>query len=320
MKRIDWMLLVVSLPGPTKAVRMRLWRALRASGAGALRDGAYVLPSSPTARAQLETQATEVIVSGGSAELIEFASRDQTQEKHLLALFDRSAEHARLIESVQAVSAGIGHDNDAEVRRRLAALRREIATLAAIDFFPGPSTQQLEQTLGDAEAAIDALADGNEPQPRPGAVPRRDITRYQNRLWATRQGLWVDRVASAWLIRRFIDANARFRWLRQPKDCPKSAVGFDFDGAEFSHVGVRVTFEVLLASFGLDRDAALLRLGSIVHALDVGGAPAAEAAGLAAIMAGYRARGMDDDTLFGEASGVFDALYAGFQDAADTAS
>lgn len=315
MNEIAWLLLIVSLPGPTKTARMRLWRALRASGAGALRDGVYALPNSPAAAVQLETQAAEVIASGGSAELIVFGSRDAAQEHRLLALFDRGPEHAKLIERAQAVRACIGHETDAEVRRRLVLLRREAASLAAIDFFPGPATAQLELALADTEAALEARSDPGEPHPRPGSVPRRDVARYQGRLWATRQHLWVDRVASAWLIRRFIDPNARFRWLRQPKDCPKTAVGFDFDGAEFSHVGARVTFEVLLASFGLDHDAALVRLGSVVHALDVGGAPAAEAAGLAAIMTGYRARGLDDDTLLAEAAGLFDALHAGFQSA-----
>jgi hypothetical protein len=318
MHKIEWLILIVSLPGPTKAARMRLWRALRASGAGALRDGVYALPNSPAATARFQVQAAEVIASGGSAELIVFAGRDAAQEERLLALFDRGPEHAKLIERTQAVRACIGNETDAEVRRRLTGLRREAATLAAVDYFPGPAAAQLEQALSDTEAAREARADGDEPHARRGGVPRRDVARYQGRLWATRQHLWVDRVASAWLIRRFIDSNARFRWLRQPKDCPKTAVGFDFDGAEFSHVGARVTFEVLLASFGLDHDPALVRLGSVVHALDVGGAPAAEAAGLAAIMAGYRARGLDDDTLLAEAGGVFDALHAGFQSVEDS--
>jgi hypothetical protein len=314
MTKIEWLLLVVSLPGPTKAARMRLWRALRACGAGALRDGVYALPNSPMAAAQFATQATEVIAGGGSAEVVDFVSRDAAQQKRLLALFDRGAEQARLLERAQAIKAGMG-DAGADMRRQLAALRRDAAALSAIDFFPGPAAAQLEQALGDAEAALDALANGNEPKARSGGVQRRELARFQARLWATRRNLWVDRVASAWLIGRFIDKKARFRWLREPKDCPKSAVGFDFDGAEFTHVGARVTFEVLLASFGLDHDPALLRLGSVVHALDVGGAPAPEAAGLAAIMAGYRASGMTDDAMLGEASSVLDALYAGFQSA-----
>ncbi len=312
MSKTEWLLLVVTLPGPTKAARMRLWRALRASGAGALRDGVYVLPDSSAAATQFGARAAEVVAGGGSAELVVFGNRDIAQQERLVSLFDRGPDQARLIAQAQALRKCIGTETESEIPRRLAGLRREAAALAHIDFFPGPAAVQLEQALVDAEAALDARS-GDEPHARRGGVPRRDKARYQGRLWATRSNLWVDRVASAWLIRRFIDANARFRWLRKPQDRPKTAVGFDFDGAEFTHVGARVTFEVLLASFELDQDPALLRLGNVVHALDVGGAPAAEAAGFAAILAGYRARGLDDDTMLAEASGVLDAFYAGFR-------
>jgi len=144
-------------------------------------------------------------------------------------------------------------------------------------------------------------------------IPRLDNGKYQGRTWATRRRLWVDRVASAWLIRRFIDRDARFRWLERPSDCPKSALGFDFDGATFTHVGDRVTFETLMASFGLEEDPALLRLASIVHALDVGGEPAPEAKGFEAVMAGARERLTDDDALLAEMSTVLDSLYAHFR-------
>lgn len=320
MNKTEWLTLIISLPGPTKAARMRLWRALRASGAAALRDGVYVLPNSPAATVHFEAQAAQVVASGGSAELIVSGSRDAAQQQRLVALFDRGLEQADLIKRAQAIRMCIGQEAALDLRRQLTTLQREVAALMAVDFFPGPGTAQLEQALADVEAAIDGLSDGGEPHARRGGVPRRDRARYQRRLWATRQHLWVDRVASAWLIQRFIDPDARFRWLRQPKECPKAAVGFDFDGAEFTHVGARVTFEVLLASFGLDADPALVRLGSVVHALDVGGASVAEAAGLAAIMTGYRARSLDDDALLAEASGVFDALHAGFQNTVDAKS
>jgi hypothetical protein len=125
----------------------------------------------------------------------------------------------------------------------------------------------------------------------------RERNRYRGRTWATREHLWVDRVASAWLIRRFVDPEARFLWLKRIKNCPKKAVGFDFDGAEFTHVGNKVTFEVLLTSFGLEHDAGLARVGALVHHLDVGGIPVAEGAGLATIMAGARSSQPDDDAL-----------------------
>ena len=106
---------------------------------------------------------------------------------------------------------------------------------------------------------------------------------------------------------------AKFRWLAKPSDCPKSALGFDFDGATFTHVGDRVTFETLMASFGLEKRCALVRLGTIVHALDVGGEPVPEAVGFEAVMAGARERIGDDDALLAEMSNVLDSLYAHFQ-------
>ncbi len=123
---------------------------------------------------------------------------------------------------------------------------------------------------------------------------------------------WVDRVASAWLIRKFIDPRARFVWLADPTQCPARAVGFDFDGAEFTHVDHRVTFEVLAASFALERDLALMKLAALVHYLDVGGDPVPEAAGVETIMAGLRSGQSDDDQILAVMTPVWDGLYAGF--------
>ena len=132
---------------------------------------------------------------------------------------------------------------------------------------------------------------------------------YRKRVWATRRRLWVDRVASAWLIRRFIDAEARFVWLDRPEDCPEEALGFDFDDAAFTHMGERVTFEVLLASFGLDANPGLDRLGQLVHFLDVGGVEVPEAAGFEAVLAGLRDSMSDDDALLAAMTPVLDGLY-----------
>jgi hypothetical protein len=116
-------------------------------------------------------------------------------------------------------------------------------------------------------------------------------------------------VCSAWLIRRFIDSRAKFVWLKHIKRIPKKALGFDFDGAEFSHVDSKVTFEVLLTSFGLDGDAGLTRMGRLVHFLDVGGIPVAEAQGLAAIVSGARSLQPDDDQLLLSVTPALDSLY-----------
>jgi hypothetical protein len=114
------------------------------------------------------------------------------------------------------------------------------------------------------------------------------------------------------LIRRFIDPEARFIWLAAPGNCPAEALGFDFDGAMFTHVGAKVTFEVLLASFGLTKDAALNRIGALVHYLDVGGIPVLEAVGLETLISGMRQRWTKDDELLAEVEKIFDAFYQAF--------
>jgi hypothetical protein len=161
------------------------------------------------------------------------------------------------------------------------------------------------------EAAQRQRQMASEPGFTEGEPERLDAGQFQNRLWATRRDLWVDRLASAWLIRRCIDRNARFVWFAEPQDCPPDALGFDFDGARFSHVGRRVTFETLLASFGLEGDAALKRLAALVHTLDVGGT-APEAAGFEAMLRGLKSRLDDDDDLLAAGGQMLDDLYAAF--------
>lgn len=307
-----WLMLVNSVSGENKTARMRIWRALKASGAAALRDGVYVLPRSDGARAVFAEQADAVIAAGGSAHVLAFDGEDDVQQGALVRLFDRGAEYAELFASLRAFNARIAKLDEVEARRELATLRRETAALIAIDFFPGAARHQVESALTDSEAAVNVRFSPDEPHPAKGAIPSRDKARYRGRTWATRQHLWIDRVASAWLIRRFIDPKAKFLWLKKPKDCPKAALGFDFDGAEFTHVGARVTFEVLAASFGLDRDRAIARIGAMVHYLDVGGIAVPEAAGFAAIMTGAREQQPNDDKLLQAMSAVLDALYAGY--------
>jgi hypothetical protein len=308
-----WRMLVVSLPGHSQTPRMRLWRALKSAGAAMLRDGVYVLPAGDPSRALLAAQAEEVARAGGNAHVVPFVSADSTQEAGLRASFDRTEAYAQGLERLTVLCGQLPKLAETAARRRLAAARRELETVAATDFFPGPVRTQVEAALADAERALNAQFAPDEPHARKAAIPRRRVQDYRGRVWATRRHLWIDRVASAWLIRRFIDPRATFRWLKKTTDCPKRAVGFDFDGAEFSHVGARVTFEVLAASFDLDRDPRLARLGLLIRYLDIGGVPAPDAAGFASVMAGARTRhGEDDDTLLKDMSVVLDCLYAAY--------
>ena len=279
----------------------------------ALRDGAYLLPSRPEHEQALQELADECLREGGSAWLMAVLPRSADETEAYRQLFDRSEDYADLRKAWKVANRGISSFAAPELARLQRKLQREFDAVRTIDFFPGDASVEAEAAWTDFNKRIESVLSPDEPHETKGRVPQLDAGKYQGRTWATRRRLWVDRVASAWLIRRFIDRDARFRWLAAPSDCPKSALGFDFDGAAFTHVGDRVTFETLLASFGLEVDAALVRLGTIVHTLDVGGEPVPEAKGFEAVMAGARERLTDDDALLAEMSTVLDSLYAHFE-------
>jgi len=305
-----WHLLVLTLPTENATARMRFWRALKAMGCAVLRDGVYLLPQSETGGPALQELADGIVEAGGSANLVQAASRDRAQDDLFRGLFDRTEEYAELAKSLREARKSLSGLSPAEINRTTRRLQREYEALRAIDFFPGEAATRAEANWSDFAGVVQTVLSPDEPHAADGSIRRLDRKDYQGRTWATRRHLWVDRVASAWLIRRFIDPKARFVWLDKPSACPKKALGFDFDGAAFTHVGDKVTFEVLLASFGLDRDPALARLGQLVHALDVGGAPVAEAGGFEAMMAGARQRASDDDALLEQMSGPLDSLLA----------
>jgi hypothetical protein len=305
----NWLMLVTNLPGSKQTLRMRIWRALKSAGSELLRDGVYVLPNSNSARELFDEQRLEIKSSGGMAYVMPFQSESSEQKAELVKLFDRSSNYQSIQTKLNAFKRAVGKLSELDARRKLATIARDGATVVATDFFPGKSSRQLQELLADAQTALDARFSPDEPQAVHGRIPRRDTKAFQGRTWATRKHMWIDRVFSAWLIRRFIDSTARFVWLENIKDKPKRALGFDFDGAEFSHVDSKVTFEVLLASFGLESDAGLMRLGMLVHFLDVGGIPVAESAGLVAIIAGARALQPDDDALLQSITPALDSLY-----------
>lgn len=318
LKNSPWLLLIVSLPNKSATARMRIWRALKSLGCGALRDGAYLLPWGDTSRSQLSELATETIREGGSAWLLTVQAQSDDENEAYRALFDRAEEYAEFLAALSATRRTLAGLTPQELGRSLRKLRRDYDALGAIDYFPNGTSADAQAAWMDFVNVAETLLSPGEPRAIAAEVPRRDPAAYQGRTWATRRRLWVDRVASAWLIRRFIDRQARFLWLDTPGDCPLQALGFDFDHAAFTHIGDRVTFEVLMASFGLDGDHGLARLGAMVHALDVGGAFVAEASGFEAMLAGARQRCADDDQLLAEMGVVLDSLYAHFSTAPAT--
>jgi hypothetical protein len=307
-----WLLFVLTLQGQQPAARMRVWRALKALGAAVLRDGVYLLPNRAEFLTELQMQAEAVVRSAGSAQILEVDARDQTQEVEFRRLFDRTADYQEVLRQIRRLREQIAPDEAAEMSARLIRVRRDFEAIVAQDFFPGEAANQTRRALEELTAAINRVTSPDEPHTAIGRVQRLDASAYVGRTWATRQRPWADRLASAWLIRRFIDPRARFVWLKSPKDCPKRALGFDFDGAAFTHIGGKVSFEVLMESFGLESDPGLRRVGALIHYLDVGGIPVPEAAGVEAVLRGAQSAFADDDALLDEAARVFELIYISY--------
>lgn len=314
---VHWQLFIVSLPTNSATVRMRIWRTLKSLGCAALRDGAYLLPASASQTA-LRDLSEETVREGGTAWLLSVQPQSSEEDLTYRVLFDRSADYADWLTMLANGRTSLPTSNAQEINRTMRKLRRDYETISGIDFFPNEASTQAEAAWKDFVHAVDALLSPDEPHAVTAPISRLDIKNYQGRTWATRRRMWVDRVASAWLIRRFIDKEARFLWLASPTDCPSDALGFDFDGAAFTHVGERVSFEVLLASFGLDQDRGLIRLGAMVHALDLGNGFVPEASGFEAILTGARERAADDDQFLAEIGSVLDALYLHFSNDSPT--
>ena len=305
----NWFLLITSLPTENATVRMRVWRSLKASGAAVLRDGVYLMPERVPCRETLDAIAVEVRDSGGSALVLRV---EEPVDGNFVSLFDRHEEFSALLADIVTARGEMSADTAQAILKQARKLRKTFANLSAIDFFPGEAQRQTETVLNELESSIVRTLSPDEPRSINGAISRLAITDYQGRIWATRSRPWVDRLACAWLIRRFIDGQAQILWLASANDCPAEALGFDFDRATFSHVDGRVSFEVMMASFDLEKPA-LKRLGALIHFLDVGGVQPPEAAGIESVLAGLRATILDDEQLLATASSVFDSLLVTFE-------
>lgn len=306
---MNWFLLIATLPGQAGSLRLRLWRQLKSLGAANLRDGVYLLPGQDGLRPPLAALCDELIAAEGSAWLLDIPGQTAEVEQAWRALFDRNEAYREWLTALSSTLEKFPELAEAEARRLLRQSRKELDAIVALDFFPQDEQQRTRLALADAEKRLTRHYAPDEPEAMAGPLSRLDAGDYQGRIWATRKRPWVDRLASAWLIRRFIDHQARFVWLDSPADCPADALGFDFDGAAFTHAGEKVTFESLLSSFGLEGDPALQNIGRMVHFLDVGGIPVAEAAGVEAMLDGMRAALSDDDRLLDAACQTFDFLH-----------
>lgn len=305
----NWHLLITSLPTENATARMRIWRSLKSSGAAVLRDGVYLMPDRNHCLETLDKLAVEVKASGGTAFVLQ---TNEPDSENFAALFDRTEEYAALLEDIAQLTGELAAESAQDQTKQARKLRKAFTSVSAIDFFPGEAQQQTETALRQLELACARILEPDEPHPLQGVIAALSRDAFQGKIWATRHRPWVDRLGCAWLIRRYIDPQAILLWLPSPTDCPADAIGFDFDGARFSHIDGRVTFEVLLVSFGLETPA-LKRLGSLIHFLDVGGVQPAEAVGIESVLSGLRDAIQDDDRLLTAASAVFDSLLITFE-------
>lgn len=301
-----WLVTVAQLPTEDPAARMRVLRTLESLGAALLREGAYVLPDTPGNRRSLDTLADYIVRTSGTAHVLHVTASSPEQHEALKRLFDRSARYESLVKTVESLKIGFGHSEPSAISRVLLKQRREFEAIAALDFFPAPARERAQQALMEADREIRKLMFAEaHTHIGPGESLRQ-------RVWATRKPLWADRLASAWLVRRFVDPEGKLVWLDKAQQPPAGAIGFGFPGAHFTSSEARVTYEEMVAQLKLADNAALVRIGSIVHYLEARGAPVPEAAGVQTLLQGAQRRAQNDDQLLNEAEKTFDLLYEAY--------
>lgn len=310
-----WLLLIHQIPPKPDYLRVKIGRRLQRVGAVAVKNSVYVLPDRAETLEDFQWVRSEIIEGGGDASICRAEFVDGLTNDQIEYLFRsaRDSEYADVAEAARdAWTTARGRDVRAIPTRDtddLTRLRKRIAQIQAIDFFDAPGRSM-------AEEAVRTFA--NEVEGEPSAektVATTDKTGYRNRVWVTRTGIFVDRMASAWLIRRFIDRNARFKFIADVKQRRLSGeVRFDIVDGDFTHVGDRCTFETLLERFELT-DPALRSIAEIVHDIDLKDEKFGreDAAGIERVLAAIvAAHADDDDARLTRGSQLFDDLYALF--------
>jgi hypothetical protein len=305
-----WLLLVASLPTEDPAARMRGLRTLEALGAAVLREGVYLLPETTTTRQGLEFLSDYISKGAGNAQVLAVMPVTEAQQLAFRSMFDRSARYDELLKVVDSLKVGYGIADPSAVLRVLHKKRHDFEAINALDFFPGELQERVRTSLAEAEAAVHKLM--FPAQAQASGAPDQPMRR---RVWATRKPAWADRLACAWLIRRFADPEGTVVWLDKSQEVHPDSVGFAFTGARFGNSETQVTFEVMLQHFGLATNAALVKIGAIVHFLEAHDTPVAEAAGVQTLLQGAARRSNSDDELLAEAEKTFDLLYEAYFEA-----
>jgi len=309
-----WLLLIHQIPPRPAYLRVKIGRRLQALGAVAVKNSVYVLPLGAQALEDFHWVRSEIVAGGGDASVCHAGFQEGLTDQAVESLFDaaRDADYAGLARELRLLQQTLGRGKRPPLARERAVaaasrLRKRFEDVAAVDFFRAARRDEVEGLLAAVELALRPAPDATPERVR--ALPRK------GRTWVTRGGVYVDRMASAWLIRRFIDAKARFRFVRGEPGKPKPGeVRFDMFEAEFTHRGDLCTFEVLVHDFRLD-DPALRHISEIVHDIDLKDAKfaRAEAPGLERLLAGIALRRREDLARIDDGALVFDALYESFR-------
>jgi hypothetical protein len=294
---VRWIALSFSLPsGSASSRRVALWRRLRQIGAVSPTGSLHLLPAGPEGQEAFDWMAQEIREAGGEALVMPVDRLEEPAEARVVDLFRAARD-----EDYQKIIAEAAEPSAKPQREHLERLRRRFAEIERIDFFAAPEGPRAAAALAQLEAA---LSGGAEPAREVAAVDR---AAYRGCTWVTRPRPHVDRLASAWLIRRFLDPEAAIRYSDTPAE---GEISFDSPGAAFGHTGDRCTFETLLAAFSLD-DPALQALAAIVHEIDLrdGRSAAPEIPGVDRILAGWTAAGWPDAELERHGTALFEGLY-----------
>jgi hypothetical protein len=305
-----WVLLLHQLPTRPAKARVKTWRRLQQIGAISLRNSAYVLPNTPQSHEDFEWMKSEIVAMGGQAAVFMGDTIDADVEAEIVAAFRaaREVDYKTLLRDLavlerqsRSASRSAARAQSTALRRSVRACRDRLAQIAAIDFFPTTGRREAEAALATLERRALGTAAGH------AAREAVDAGTYRRCTWVTRPRPGVDRMASAWLIRTFIDPEAVFVFGEKPS---AEHVAFDMYDGEFSHHGDLCTFEVFERRFRI-ADPAVRRIGEIVHDLDLKDSrfQPPEAATVGALVEGLRAAHGDDDTALQHGIDLFDALY-----------
>jgi hypothetical protein len=321
-----WLLFVHQLPSTPSNLRVRTWRRMQQLGALPVKQAVYVLPDSPGAREDFEWLKTEIKGAGGDATVFAADNVDTWSDDALVEEFRRSRQEAyatltgeveRVLERLGAARRRRGTRAPA-VHRLLGGFRQRLAAIENVDFFGSAGRDRVMTLLNQLDERAGTTRPTGVAFHSTGSVTP---DAYQGRLWVTRPRPGVDRMASAWLIRRFIDPRAIFDFAPDRDALSEQAIPFDMFGVEFSHQGEACTFETLCAVFGI-QDPAVARVAAIVHDLDLKdaryGAP--EGATVGSVIEGLQLAQSDDQELLAQGITLFDALYRSFEQSARAAA